>query len=113
MVVKNTKYKSNSSQQNSSTAPKVSEDGFLKISLVNQSVFIRKKKSCPLRDIPLAEINYTNLKLLNKFLSERGKIIPSRVTNVVVKKQKALANAIKRARHLALISPITKDLTSN
>jgi len=110
MVVKNTKSKT---AQNQASSQKVTDDGFLKISLVNQSVFIRKKKSCPLRDISLAEINYTNLKLLNKFLSERGKIIPSRVTSVVVKKQKALANAIKRARQLALISPITKDLTSN
>ncbi len=86
------------------------DDGFIKVSLVNQSVFIRKKKSCPLRDFTIAEINYKNLKLLNKFLSERGRIIPSRITGVAMKKQKALANAIKRARHLALISPIKKDL---
>lgn len=85
------------------------EEGFIKVSLVNQSVFVRKKKSCPLRMIPMSEINYKNLKLLNKFLSERGKILPSRVTNVSMKKQKALANAIKKARHLALISPIAKD----
>lgn len=89
------------------------EEGFVRISLVNQSVFIRKKKSCPLRDIPLEEIDYKNLKLLNKFLSERGKIIPSRITNVAVKKQKALATAIKVARQLALISPIAKELHSN
>lgn len=89
------------------------EEGFIKVSLVNQSVFIRKKKSCPLRDIPLSEINYKNLRLLNKFLSERGKIIPSRITNVAVKKQKAVANAIKRARHLALISPVKKEVTPN
>lgn len=95
------------------TAPGNTEEGYIKVSLVNQSVFIRKKKSCPLRDISLAEINYTNLKLLNKFLSERGKIIPSRITNVEVKKQRALANAIKRARHLALISPVKKELTQN
>ncbi len=89
-----------------------SEEGYIKISLVNQSVFIKKKKACPLRDISLSEINYKNIKLLNKFLSERGKIIPSRVTSVAMKKQKALASAIKRARHLALISPIKKDLTN-
>jgi len=104
------KKKTNNYSNTTSTQP--GEEGFIKISLVNQSVFIRKKKSCPLRDISIAEINYTNLKLLNKFLSERGRIIPSRVTNVEVKKQKALANAIKRARHLALISPIKKDLIS-
>jgi len=96
---------------NSSSA--TTEEGYIKISLVNQSVFVKRKKSCPLRDIPFAEINYANLKLLNKFLSERGKIIPSRVTSVTVKKQKALTNAIKRSRQLALISPIAKDLITN
>jgi len=111
MAVKNTKYKA--APNKIPTNPQPDSEGFIKISLVNQSVFIKRKKSCPLRDITIAEINYTNLRLLNKFLSERGKIIPSRVTNVVVKKQKALANAIKRARHLALISPITKDLSTN
>lgn len=85
------------------------DDGFLKISLVNQGVFVRKKKKCPLTEIPLAEINYKNLKLLNKFISERGKIIPARVTNVSMKKQRALANAIKRARQIALLSPINRD----
>lgn len=86
------------------------EESYLKVSLVNQSVFIRKKKACPLRDIPFGEINYTNLKLLSKFLTERGKIIPSRITNVEIKKQRAIAKAIKRARQLGLISPIKKEL---
>lgn len=107
MVVKNNSRNNNNANNQ---APAAGEEGFIKISLVNQSVFIRKKKSCPLKDISLFEINYKNLKLLNKFLSERGKIIPSRITNVAVKKQKALANAIKIARHLALISPIKKEL---
>ncbi len=104
MAVKNSK-----NNYNNNAAPTNNEEGYIKVSLVNQSVFIRKKKSCPLRDISIAEINYKNLKLLNKFLSERGKIIPSRITNVEVKKQRAIANAIKKARHLALISPIKKD----
>lgn len=106
--------KQQTQNQNNTGAPSANADeNYIKVSLVNQSVFIRKKKSCPLRDIPLAEINYKNLRLLNKFLSERGKILPSRITNVDVKKQRALANAIKKARHLALISPIKKDLTTN
>ena len=83
------------------------EEGFVKVSLVNQSVFIRKKKTCPLRDIDISEIDYKNLKLLNKFISERGKIIPSRITNVEIKKQRAIAQAIKRARNLALLSPLS------
>lgn len=85
------------------------EEGFVKVSLVNQSVFIRKKRSCPLKDIDINEINYKNLTLINKFITERGKIIPSRITNVDVKKQRALSKAIKRARHLALISPISNE----
>lgn len=89
------------------------EEGYIKVSLVNQSVFIRKKRVCPLRDVAISDITYKNLKPLNKFLSERGKIIPSRITNVSMKKQKALAKAIKRARQLALISPIRKSEVTN
>jgi small subunit ribosomal protein S18 len=85
------------------------EENYVKLSLVNQSVFIRKRKVCPLRNLPLGEINYKNLKLLNKFISERGKIIPSRITNVSMKRQKALAKAIKQARQLSLISSIDKE----
>ncbi len=91
---------------------KEQEDNFLKISLVNQSVSFRKKKSCPLKNIPLNEINHKNLDLLNKFISERGKIIPSRFTNVSMKKQKALSKAIKTARQLALMSPISNESNS-
>jgi small subunit ribosomal protein S18 len=91
----------------------VTEEGFLRISLVNQGVFVKRKKVCPLKNFDITEINYKNLKLLNKFLSERGKIIPSRVTNVSMKKQRALTDAIKMARHLALISPIAKEVISN
>ena len=95
--------------QNRTTNNTESDDGFLKISLVNQAVFIRKRRKCPLKQIPLSEINYKNLKLLNKFLTERGKIIPARVTNVAIKKQRAIGNAIKIARQLALLSPIEKQ----
>lgn len=87
-----------------------SDEGFIRVSLVNQAVFVRKRRKCPLKDIDISEINYKNISLLNKFLTERGKIIPSRVTGTSVKKQKALANAIKVARNLALISPIAKDM---
>lgn len=87
---------------------KISDEGYIRVSLVNQSVFIRKKRSCPLKDVNLADINYKNISLLSKFLTERGKIIPRRVTGVELKKQKALANAIKVARQLALLSPIDR-----
>lgn len=84
------------------------EENFLKISLVNQAVFVRKRKSCPLKDVTLDQITYKNLKLINKFITERGKIVPARATNVSMKKQRAISNAIKIARNLALISPIDK-----
>ena len=60
-------------------------------------------KECPLsgKDAPI--INYKNIKLLKKYISESGRILPSRVTSVSLKKQKELARAIKRARLLALI----------
>ncbi len=90
---------------------KPQQEDYLRISLVNQKPFFRRKRSCPLDLIPISEIHYSNLKLLKKFVSERGKIVPSRISNVSVKKQKALSGAIKRARQLALISPIGKDFT--
>jgi len=99
--------------KNNNNTGGVTEEGFLRISLVNQGVFVRRKKVCPLKAISIEEINYKNLRLLNKFLTERGKIIPRRVTNVSVKKQRALTDAIKMARHLALISPVAKEVNSN
>ncbi|MFT5702898.1 MAG: small subunit ribosomal protein S18 [Rickettsiales bacterium] len=95
----------NSSNKNTASE---SEDGFLKISLVNQAVFVRKRRSCPLKGLDISNIDYRNLKLLNKFLTERGKIIPARATNVSIKKQRAISNSIKIARQLALLSPIDK-----
>ena len=85
------------------------QDGYLKISLVNQGMSIRKKRVCPLKDVSEKDINYKNIKLLNKYVSERGKILPSRVTGVCVKKQRILSQAIKRARNLALLSFIAKN----
>lgn len=77
------------------------------IKLVDQSVLIRIKPECPLAHIDIAEINYKNISLLEKFITERGKILSSRLTNVSAKKQRAIAKAIKLARKLSLISPIS------
>ena len=63
----------------------------------------RFKKSCPLSVKGAPKIDYKNIKLLKKYVSENGKILPSRVTNVSQKKQKELSLSIKRARDLALI----------
>ena len=61
------------------------------------------KKKCPLTGKNVPEINYKNIKLLKKYISENGKILPSRITFVSQKKQRELSLAIKRARILALI----------
>ncbi|MDR2777677.1 MAG: 30S ribosomal protein S18 [Rickettsiales bacterium] len=65
---------------------------------------IRRRRSCPLKDVPDDEISYKNLKLLNRYITERGKITSSRTSGVSAKKQKKLSKAIKRARNLALLS---------
>jgi small subunit ribosomal protein S18 len=65
--------------------------------------FFRRPKSCPFSGESAPKIDYKNVKLLQRFTSERGKIVPSRITAVSAKKQRELATAIKRARNLALM----------
>ena len=65
--------------------------------------FYRRRKSCPFSGPNAPKIDYKDVRLLSRFLSERGKIVPSRITAVSGKKQRELANAIKRARFLALL----------
>lgn len=65
--------------------------------------FSHRHKSCPFSGKNAPEIDYKNIRLLQRFLSERGKIMPSRITAVSARKQRELAQAIKRARYLALI----------
>ena len=61
------------------------------------------KKKCPLSGKGAPVIDYKNIKLLKKYISENGKILPSRITSVSQKKQRDLSLSIKRARNLALI----------
>lgn len=68
-----------------------------------RKVFFRRKKSCPLTGANAPAIDYKDIKLLSRFVSERGKIMPCRITSVSHKKQRVLATAIKRARNLALL----------
>ncbi len=65
--------------------------------------FFRRRKTCPFSGANAPKIDYKDVKLLQRFLSERGKIVPSRITAVSAKKQRELARAIKRARNLALL----------
>ena len=68
-----------------------------------KKVFFRRRRSCPLSGPKAPKIDYKDVKLLERFISERGKILPSRITSVSHKKQRELAKAIKRARSLALL----------
>ena len=63
----------------------------------------RRRKVCPFSGANAPKIDYKDVKLLQRYISERGKIVPSRITAVSNKKQRELANAIKRARFLALL----------
>jgi small subunit ribosomal protein S18 len=70
--------------------------------------FFRRRKSCPFSRKDAPKIDFKDVKLLQRFVSERGKIVPSRITAVSAKKQRALAQAIKRARYLALLPYVLK-----
>ena len=70
--------------------------------------FYRRKKSCPFSGANAPKIDYKDVKLLQRYISERGKIVPSRITAVSAKKQRELAKAIKRARFLALLPYVVK-----
>jgi small subunit ribosomal protein S18 len=71
-------------------------------------VFFRRRKSCPLSGSSAPKIDYKDVKLLTRFISERGKMLPSRITSVCAKKQRELARAIKRARNLGLLAFVVK-----
>ena len=65
--------------------------------------FFKRRKSCPFSGPNAKTIDWKDTRLLSRFISERGKIVPSRITNVSQKKQRELAQAIKRARYMALL----------
>lgn len=67
---------------------------------VVRNVFGRRSRNCPLEGV---DVDHKLVGLLLKYVSERGRIIPSRITSVSAKKQRQLARAVKRARVLALL----------
>ena len=81
---------------------KSSQSNFAKLSIFQPQKFKFKKK-CPLSLKGSPEVDYKNIKLLRKYVTENGKIMPSRITSVSQKKQRELSVSIKRARNLALI----------
>ena len=68
------------------------------------SPFEDRKKFCPFSQKNSPIIDYKDVKMLNRYISEKGKITPSRITNVSRSKQQLLSKAIKRARFLGLMS---------
>ena len=70
--------------------------------------FFRRRKSCPFTGDKAPAIDYKDTRLLQRYISERGKIVPSRITAVCAKKQRLLAQAIKRARFLGLLPYVLK-----
>lgn len=74
-----------------------------------RKVFFRRRKSCPLTGPNAPAVDYKDVKLLGRFISERGKILPSRITAVSAKKQRKLSQAIKRARNLALLPYVVQN----
>ncbi len=70
--------------------------------------FFRRKKTCPFSGPDAPAIDYKDTKLLQRYISERGKIVPSRITAVSAKKQRLLSKAIKRARFLGLLPYIVQ-----
>ncbi len=65
--------------------------------------FFRGRKSCPFSGPNAPKIDFRDIRLLSRYVSERGKIVPSRITAVSNKKQRELARAIKRARYMGLM----------
>ena len=72
--------------------------------------FEDRKKFCPFSNKNSPNIDYKDIRLLSRYISEKGKITPSRITNVSNAKQKELSRAIKRARFLSLMSYTKKYL---
>ena len=78
------------------------QSNFAKLSIFQPNKY-KFKKTCPLSVKGAPEVDYKNIKLLKKYISETGRILPSRITAVSQNKQKKLAREVKRARILALI----------
>ena len=81
---------------------KKSQSNFAKLSIFQPNKY-KYKRSCPLSAKGAPIVDYKNIKLLKKYMSENGKMLPSRITSVSLKKQRELSLSIKRARNLALI----------
>ncbi|MEM7679878.1 MAG: 30S ribosomal protein S18 [Pseudomonadota bacterium] len=79
------------------------------MSAAGKKTFFRRKKTCPFSGEGALTIDWKDTRTLSKFISERGKIVPSRITAVSQKKQRELSKAIKRARFMGLLPYVNND----
>jgi small subunit ribosomal protein S18 len=77
--------------------------------MAKDSIFSKKRKSCPFKAAKVKEIDYKDVELLKKFVTERGKILPRRVSGVSNLYQRKLKKAIKRARYVALLPFVSEE----
>ena len=84
------------SEESQNSTPQTSDQG-------TKKVFFRRRRGCPLSVPGAPEITYKNPNMLSKFISEGGRVLPSRITNVSAAKQRKLKREIKIARILALL----------
>ncbi|MEL7431529.1 MAG: 30S ribosomal protein S18 [Chlamydiota bacterium] len=73
------------------------------------SIFSKRKKVCPFTASGCKKIDYKDVDMLRTFITERGKILPRRITGVSYRYQKLLKEAIKKARHIALLPFVAED----
>lgn len=81
----------------------------MSIKKMPESPFAKRRKQCPFKAAGIKHIDYKDIDLLAQFITERGKIIPRRITGVCCHYQRLLALAIKRARYMALLPFVAED----
>ncbi len=74
-----------------------------------EGIFVKKRKQCPFTAAGVRHIDYKDMQTLTQFVTERGKIIPRRITGVSSYYQRQLTQAIKRARHMALLPFVANE----
>lgn len=74
-----------------------------------ESLFSRKRKRCPFIVAGIRHVDYKDIELLSRFVTERGKILPRRITGVSFDYQRKLCSAIKKARHMALLPFVSEE----
>ena len=73
------------------------------------SLFGKRRKSCPFTDAGIKHIDYKDIETLTQFITEHGKIIPRRISGISLNHQRLLTNAIKRARYMALLPFVASE----